>query len=81
MNLTIYRGTNEIGGNCIELEFENSRILLDYGIPLEAMNTKDFRVEDFKPNIKTKYDAVFVSHAHPDHLLVCISMTALHKVP
>ena len=67
MNLTIYRGTNEIGGNCIELEFENSRILFDCGIPLEVMNTKDFRVEDFKPNIKTKYDAVFVSHAHPDH--------------
>lgn len=67
MNLTIYRGTNEIGGNCIEIEHENKRILLDFGIPLEAMNTKNFCVADFKPNIKSKYDAVFVSHAHPDH--------------
>lgn len=67
MNLTIYRGTNQIGGNCIELECENGRILLDYGIPLDAMNTKDFSIADYKANIKSRYDAVFVSHAHPDH--------------
>ena len=67
MKLTIYRGTNEIGGSCVEVEHENSRILLDFGIPLEAMEVKDYKIEDFKPNIKSKYDAVFISHAHPDH--------------
>lgn len=67
MNITIYRGTNQIGGNCIELEYANSRILLDFGIPLEAMDMKKSKIEDFKPAIKNKYNAVFVSHAHPDH--------------
>ena len=67
MKLTIYRGTNEIGGSCIELEENDIRILFDFGIPLDAMSVKDFKVEDCKLNIKTKYDAVFLTHAHPDH--------------
>ena len=67
MNLTIYRGTNEIGGSCIELEQDNTRILFDFGIPLEAMDVKDFKIEDYKPNIKNNYNGVFLSHAHPDH--------------
>lgn len=48
MNLTIYRGTNQICGNCIELEHNNTRILLDFGIPLEAMDMKNCKIEDFK---------------------------------
>ena len=67
MKLTIYKGTNEIGGNCIELEQGDTRILLDFGIPLEAMDTKNFDIKDFKPNIKDDYNAVFITHAHPDH--------------
>ena len=67
MNLTIYRGTNQIGGNCIELEHNNTRILLDFGIPLEAMDMKNCKIEEFKPAIKNEYAAIFVSHAHPDH--------------
>lgn len=67
MNLTIYRGTNEIGGNCVELEYKETRILLDFGIPLEAMDMKNCKIEDFKPAIKSKYNAIFVSHAHLDH--------------
>lgn len=55
MNLTIYRGTNQICGNCIELEHNNTRILLDFGIPLEAMDMKDCKIEDFKPTIKNKF--------------------------
>ncbi len=34
MNLTIHRGTHEIGGSCIELAAGKSRILLDFGMPL-----------------------------------------------
>lgn len=67
MKLTIYRGTNEIGGSCIELEQDNTRILFDFGIPLEAMDVKGFKIENYKPNIKNHYDAVFITHAHPDH--------------
>ena len=34
MNITIHRGTHEIGGSCVELSSGKSRILLDFGIPL-----------------------------------------------
>jgi len=34
MQLIIHRGTKEIGGTCIELSAQNTRILLDFGMPL-----------------------------------------------
>jgi ribonuclease J len=34
MQLTIHRGTKEIGGSCVEIEHSGSRIILDLGIPL-----------------------------------------------
>lgn len=34
MNITIYRGTHEIGGTLIELQSGNTRILIDAGYPL-----------------------------------------------
>ncbi len=34
MDLTIHRGTHEIGGSCVELATENTRILIDVGLPL-----------------------------------------------
>lgn len=46
MNLTIRRGTNEIGGTCIELQSGESRILLDFGMPLVNKSGNSF---DFTP--------------------------------
>ena len=34
MQLTIYRGSREIGGNCVEIRAGSSRIVVDIGIPL-----------------------------------------------
>jgi ribonuclease J len=34
MNLTIHRGTREIGGSCVEIEHEGFRLLIDIGVPL-----------------------------------------------
>ncbi|MFC1708825.1 MBL fold metallo-hydrolase [Candidatus Omnitrophota bacterium] len=34
MQLIIHRGTKEIGGSCVELKTEKSRILIDFGMPL-----------------------------------------------
>ncbi len=34
MRLTIHRGTKEIGGSCIELETQSTRLFLDIGLPL-----------------------------------------------
>ena len=68
MQLTIHRGTNEIGGSCIELQSVNSRILLDFGIPLLNANGKAFNFREFEklsvnelvtinvlPNVKNAY--------------------------
>lgn len=35
MQITIYLGTNQIGGSCIEVATTRSRILLDLGMPLD----------------------------------------------
>ena len=34
MQLTIHRGTEEIGGSCVELQTKEARILIDFGLPL-----------------------------------------------
>ena len=34
MNLIIHRGTEEIGGSCVELKTAKTRILIDFGMPL-----------------------------------------------
>jgi len=34
MKLTIHRGSHEIGGSCVELGTDTSRIVIDIGIPL-----------------------------------------------
>jgi len=59
MTIKIYKGTNEIGGSCIELKTKNTTILLDYGTPLQD-TSKQVKITD---NI----DAILISHPHQDH--------------
>jgi ribonuclease J len=42
MQLTIYRGTHEIGGNCVELRTDSTRIIVDVGMPLIDANGESF---------------------------------------
>ena len=42
MKVTIYRGTHEIGGSCIELTTNSTRIILDAGLPLVDANREPF---------------------------------------
>lgn len=60
MKVVIHRGSNEIGGTCIQLTTEQSTILLDLGLPL-SKNSKEIDVAALKP------DAVLISHPHQDH--------------
>ena len=70
MQLIIHRGTKEIGGSCVELDDNNTRILFDLGLPLEdniqpcdaKLDIKGLYLDD-KPEI----DAIFITHAHLDH--------------
>ena len=60
MKIIIQRGSNEIGGTCIELSTDKTKLLLDIGSPLSPDST-DIEVEKINP------DAVLVSHPHQDH--------------
>lgn len=42
MRLIVHRGTKEIGGNCIEIATDSTRIILDVGKPLFDANRKPF---------------------------------------
>jgi len=60
MQLLIHRGTQEIGGSCVELKTDKTRLLIDFGQPLD---------EDIKKPSYPKIlpDAVLISHSHMDH--------------
>ncbi len=47
MNLVIHRGTHEIGGSCVELESNGSRIVIDMGIPLVNPDGTRFNIKDY----------------------------------
>jgi ribonuclease J len=59
MKIRILKGTDEIGGSCIELSTKNTTILLDYGTPLSE--------DSKKIQIDKKVDAILISHPHQDH--------------
>ena len=42
MQLIIHRGTHEIGGTCVEIATNKTRILVDFGIPLVTAERKPF---------------------------------------
>lgn len=71
MNLTIHRGTHEIGGSCVEVANGNDRILLDIGTPL-ADDDKKKKLPDIKgiyknDNSPLGIDGMLISHPHMDH--------------
>ena len=60
MQITLHKGTKEIGGTCIEVRSNNQSLLLDIGQPLSAKSQPtDLSRLDFS--------AVLVSHSHQDH--------------
>ncbi len=70
MHAKIYRGAEEIGGNCIALQTAQTKILVDFGLPLDF----DDRPKDEQKKIWAEAEAwaqdaqaVFITHSHPDH--------------
>ncbi len=69
-SVCVHRGTQQIGGTCIELSCEGLRILLDLGLPLDA---GDDAPESFLPEIAGVKEpdpsllALVLSHGHADH--------------
>ncbi|MGB4655539.1 MAG: MBL fold metallo-hydrolase [Bacteroidales bacterium] len=69
MNFKIHRGTKEIGGSCVEVWTQSTRILLDFGMPLVEKDGSEFNSRDYEnlpyqklveigvlPNVKGLYD-------------------------
>ena len=68
MLITIHRGAEQVGGNCIELRSGNTKIMVDAGLPLdyELLTDKSTLWEDAACWMKA-VDAIFITHAHADH--------------
>jgi len=69
MKFKIHRGTKEIGGSCVEVWTDNTRIMLDFGMPLVDRDGREFDFNKFKnltipelvghlvlPNVKGLYN-------------------------
>ncbi len=69
MKFKIHRGTKEIGGSCVEVWTESTRILLDFGMPLVDKDGSEFDFNKYKnltpeelveegilPNVEGLYD-------------------------
>ena len=79
MQITIHRGTHEIGGNCVEIATDSSRIILDVGMPLfksagepydtGALKTKS-KQELLDTGVLPKVSGLFVDGPQPDAILL-----------
>lgn len=60
MKVFIHRGSNEIGGTCIQISTSRNSILLDLGMPINSSKI-NIDLDAVKP------DALIISHPHQDH--------------
>jgi ribonuclease J len=69
MNLVIHRGSNQIGGSCVEVESQGKRLLIDLGLPLDAEGDP----RQFLPKVSgldgkdSSLMGILISHPHQDH--------------
>lgn len=65
ITLIIHRSAHKIGGNCIELQCDGQRLLLDAGQPLDAIESQE---PVLPPTLDLSSPAtVLISHPHADH--------------
>ena len=65
MKVKIIKGTNQIGGCIVELSTVNTKILIDFGKELD--DNSYFDLDGLTIGLP-KYDALFISHSHSDHI-------------
>ncbi|GAB6059052.1 MBL fold metallo-hydrolase [Desulfonatronum parangueonense] len=70
MNICIHRGSNQIGGSCVEIEQDGQRIFVDLGLPLDAESNTPGYLPDVPCLINGDPSllGIFISHPHLDHL-------------
>ena len=65
----IHRGADQIGGTCVELEYEGSRLVLDIGVPLDADDLAQVEMPNV-PGLASPDPSligIVISHPHQDH--------------
>lgn len=68
MKIHIHRGQNQIGGSIIEISTDSTRLIFDVGTQLEETEQIEIPKIDGLFRGKKKYDAVYISHYHSDHI-------------
>lgn len=69
MRACIHRGSKQIGGSCVEVENDGQRLLIDFGLPLDAVeNNKQYLpiipgLDGSDPSLL----GILISHPHLDH--------------
>ena len=79
MKLIVHRGTKEVGGTCIEISTERTRLILDVGLPLFDKDRKPFDSSQLRRMSKDELLAkgvlpsvpgLFIDGAPPDAILL-----------
>ena len=70
MNITVHRGTHQIGGSAIEISTTSTRIVFDFGneLSLEEQYIPTHLDIDGVTGGKLNCDGIVISHYHMDHL-------------
>ena len=68
MKINIIRGQNQIGGSIIEISTDKTKIVFDVGVNLDESKEIEIPKIDGLFCGEKKYDAVFISHYHSDHI-------------
>jgi len=69
MRVCIHRGSKQIGGSCVEVESQGQRLLIDFGLPLDAEENHG----QYVPSIvgldgsDPSLLGILISHPHLDH--------------
>lgn len=67
MNITIHRGTDQIGGCVTEYEYNGWRLFVDYGEQLPGTPKTTLRIEGLTYGDLSK-SALLITHYHGDHI-------------
>ena len=81
MNITVHRGTHQIGGSAIEISTASTRVILDFGNEL-SLDEKYIPIDldiDGVTKSAPDCDGIVISHYHMDHLGQLTS--ALRDIP
>jgi hypothetical protein len=66
LEVRVHRGSHEIGGNCVELRYDNQTILLDVGLPLNNETVELPNAIGIGEHGRLPLAAI-ITHGHLDH--------------